>query len=70
MVLQGRSNAQIARALGIGVHTVGDHLKSVMSKLSVSSRTDLVAELFGRHYLPARLSGSLPSPYGWYLPPA
>ncbi|MEV6928005.1 helix-turn-helix transcriptional regulator [Dactylosporangium sp. NPDC051485] len=69
LVLQGRSNAQIARALGIGVHTVGDHLKAVMSKLAVSSRTDLVAELFGRHYLPARLSGSLPSPYGWYLPP-
>ncbi|MEV8516601.1 LuxR C-terminal-related transcriptional regulator [Dactylosporangium sp. NPDC051484] len=68
LVLHGRSNAQIARALGIGVHTVGDHLKSIMSKLAVSSRADLVAELFGRHYLPARLSGSLPSPYGWYLP--
>lgn len=68
LVLHGRSTAQIARALGIGVHTVGDHLKSIMSKLAVSSRADLVAELFGRHYLPARLSGSLPSPYGWYLP--
>ncbi|MBO4205701.1 helix-turn-helix transcriptional regulator [Micromonospora echinofusca] len=65
-VLQGRSNAQIARALGIGTHTVGDHLKSIMSKVAVSSRTDLIAELFGRHYLPARLSGSLPSPYGWF----
>lgn len=70
LVLQGRSNTQIARTLGIGGHTVGDHLKSILAKAGVSSRTELIAELFGRHYVPARQLGSLPSPYGWYLPGA
>ena len=38
LVLQGRSNKQIALALGIAVRTVEFHLKNVYGKLGVSSR--------------------------------
>ena len=45
LVLQGRSNKQIALALGIAVRTVEFHLKNVYGKLGVSSRIELVLNL-------------------------
>ena len=36
------SNLEIAQALGISVNTVKQHLKSINSKLGVSSRRDAV----------------------------
>jgi DNA-binding CsgD family transcriptional regulator len=42
LLLQGKSNKQIALALGISVSTVEFHLKNVYSKLQVSSRTEAV----------------------------
>ncbi|MCF2525724.1 helix-turn-helix domain-containing protein [Yinghuangia soli] len=69
-VLQGRSTQDIAERLHISPYTVQDHLKSILAKADVSSRRDLVAELFGRHYAPATRGGALPSPYGWYNPSA
>jgi len=42
LVVDGLSNKQIARALGISVQTVKNHLHNVMSKLDISSRTELV----------------------------
>ncbi|MGW4898533.1 helix-turn-helix domain-containing protein [Kitasatospora sp. NPDC004240] len=68
LVLQGCSTTRIAERLFISAYTVQDHLKSILAKTGVSSRRDLVAELFGRHYAPATRSGALPSPYGWYAP--
>lgn len=67
LVAQGRSTAQIARALTISDYTVQDHLKSVFGKFGVNSRQELVAELFFGHYAPMHDSGATPSPYGWYL---
>jgi len=39
---QGRSNAQIALALGVGVETVRTHARNIYRKLGVSSRRELV----------------------------
>ena len=45
LLLQGKSNKQIALALGISVSTVEFHLKNVYSKLQVKSRTEAVLRL-------------------------
>lgn len=42
LLLQGKSNKQIALALGISVSTVEYHLKNVYKKLQVNSRTEAV----------------------------
>lgn len=43
LLRQGRSNAQIALALQIGVETVRTHARSIYRKLGISSRRDLTA---------------------------
>jgi DNA-binding CsgD family transcriptional regulator len=45
LVCAGSSNGEIARALGIALRTVENHLRSIYGKLCVSSRTRLVARL-------------------------
>ena len=45
LLLQGKSNKQIALALGISQSTVEYHLKNVYRKLQVSSRTEAVLQL-------------------------
>ncbi|MTE17466.1 hypothetical protein GLP40_32620 [Nocardia sp. CT2-14] len=67
LILHGLSTADIAARLHITAYTVQDHLKSILAKVDVTSRRDLVAELYGRHYAPTTRTGALPSPYGWYL---
>ena len=42
LVVQGHSNKQVARMLGIAPQTVKNHLYSIMKKLKVESRTELV----------------------------
>ena len=44
-LLQGKSNKQIATALGISTSTVEFHLKNVYAKLEVRSRTETVLKL-------------------------
>jgi DNA-binding NarL/FixJ family response regulator len=41
LLQQGRSNAQIALALGVGIETVRTHARNVYQKLGVSSRREL-----------------------------
>ena len=41
-VSEGMANKEIARALGISLHTVKFHLESLMHKLGASSRTEAV----------------------------
>ena len=45
LVLQGKSNKQIAMGLGISVSTVEYHLKNIYRKLQVNSRTEAVLRL-------------------------
>ena len=45
LLLQGKSNKQIALALGISTSTVEYHLKNVYRKLQVNSRTEAVLRL-------------------------
>jgi DNA-binding CsgD family transcriptional regulator len=42
LVLQGRSNKQIAMSLGITVRTVEFHLKNIYARFEVSSRIELI----------------------------
>jgi DNA-binding CsgD family transcriptional regulator len=45
LLLQGKSNKQIALTLGIAEHTVEFHLKNVYAKLQVGSRTEAIIKL-------------------------
>ena len=45
LVLQAKSNKQIAWALGISIRTVEFHLKNVYAKCQVSSRIELILKL-------------------------
>jgi DNA-binding CsgD family transcriptional regulator len=47
LILQGLSSAAIASALGIGVHTVKDHVKAILQKTGAPSRAQLIARLAG-----------------------
>jgi hypothetical protein len=41
MLQQGRSNAQIALALQVGIETIRTHARNIYRKLGVSSRREL-----------------------------
>jgi len=45
LLLQGKSNKQIALSLGISDHTVEFHLRNVYAKLQVSSRAEAIIKL-------------------------
>jgi DNA-binding NarL/FixJ family response regulator len=47
LVARGRSNAEVARALGLSVKTVQNHVSSVLAKLQVRDRTQAVLRLRG-----------------------
>lgn len=46
---RGESTAVIARGLTLSPHTVRDHVKSLLAKVGVGTRAELVAALFDRH---------------------
>ena len=50
-IARGGSTAEIAAELFVSPHTVRDHVKTLFEKVGVSSRGELVARLFGEHYL-------------------
>jgi DNA-binding CsgD family transcriptional regulator len=52
LVARGLSTSEIGRSLRITDHTVQGHLKSVFDKFGVHSRGQLLAAIFGGHYLP------------------
>lgn len=68
LVASGRTNGEIARALGVSAHTVGDHLKSIFEKLGASTRGEMTSKLFRDHYLPRESAGQRAGADGWFLP--
>lgn len=66
LVLCGLTTDAIASDLHITPYTVQDHLKSIFTKVGVSSRRELVAHLFQQHYAPRLLSGAPVGPTGWF----
>jgi DNA-binding CsgD family transcriptional regulator len=66
LVLCGLTTDAIASDLQITPYTVQDHLKSIFTKVGVSSRRELVAHLFQQHYAPRLLSGASVGPSGWF----
>ncbi len=51
-VVRGLSTHEISRELHISVYTVQDHLKSIFAKTRVSSRRELIWQLFSRYASP------------------
>ncbi len=49
---RGASTAAIAAQLYLSEHTVRDHVKSILAKVGVGSRGELVAKLFAEHVEP------------------
>lgn len=47
LVIEGRTNQQVATTLGISANTVRTHLQNVMAKLGVSNRRELAAVVNG-----------------------
>lgn len=45
LISRGLINKEIASELGIGIHTVKDHVKNIMKKLKASSRAGIVAKI-------------------------
>jgi DNA-binding CsgD family transcriptional regulator len=70
LVLQGFSTAEIAAQLVVSELTVQQHLKGVFDKAHVRSRRELVSEVFRSQYWSRMMSGSKPSPEGWFVEPA
>lgn len=46
LVARGRSNLEIAQALGISPHTIDRHLENIFLKMNVGGRTEAVVEAF------------------------
>ena len=47
LIAEGRSNAEIAAQLGIGVGTTKDHVHAILTKLNLTSRTQVAAFIHG-----------------------
>lgn len=57
LVLQGKSNKQIALSLGVSERTIEFHLKNIYAKLQVTSRVELILKL-------GKTTGGLPEKLG------
>ncbi len=65
-VLRGLSTAEMADTFHIASHTVQDHLKAIFEKVGVSSRRELVGQLFAQQYQPRIMSGRDVDANGWF----
>ncbi len=65
LCMKGQSTKQMAQTLGVSVHTVQDHLKSIFEKTGVRSRGELVGQIFLEHYVP-RWEDLDDAPTGWF----
>jgi len=51
LLLEGKTNKEIAVCIDIGEYTVKDHIKRIMKKLDVTTRAGIVAKVL-QHYFP------------------
>jgi DNA-binding CsgD family transcriptional regulator len=56
-IARGAGTAEIANALFLSAHTVRDYVKSILGKVGVSSRGELVAALYTDQFEPAHFAG-------------
>jgi DNA-binding CsgD family transcriptional regulator len=66
LVLCGLSTDAIASELHVTAYTVQDHLKSIFTKVGVSSRRELIGQLFLRHCAPRLQRGAPIGSHGWF----
>lgn len=66
-VLRGLSTAEMSDTFHIASHTVQDHLKAIFEKVGVSSRRELVGQLFAQQYQPRIMSGRDVDANGWFV---
>jgi DNA-binding CsgD family transcriptional regulator len=55
-IARGAGTGEIARALFLSPHTVRDHVKSILAKVGVANRGELVARLYAEQFEPAHLA--------------
>ena len=66
-LLRGATRRQIAHGLGIGVDTADELVGRVLAKAGVASRAEFAQLVDRRDYLPRRLAGADPGPYGFFI---
>ena len=64
LVCRGLATREISDRLHISANTVQDHLKAIFEKAGVSSRRELVAQVYFEQYAPRMNSGVGTS--GWF----
>jgi DNA-binding CsgD family transcriptional regulator len=65
-VLRGLSTAEMVATFQISSNTVQDHLKAIFEKVGVSSRRELVGQLFAQQYRPRLVAGRDLDANGWF----
>jgi DNA-binding CsgD family transcriptional regulator len=55
LLLEGESSAEVAAALHIGEHTVGDYIKRLFAKTQVRNRSEMIAKCLGWRGRPAAI---------------
>lgn len=66
LVVRGLSTAEISETFHISSNTVQDHLKAIFEKVGVSSRRELVGQLFAQHYQPRIAASRALDANGWF----
>lgn len=49
LLLEGKTNKEVASCMNIGEYTVKDHVKRIMKKLNVTTRASIVAKILHQH---------------------
>jgi DNA-binding CsgD family transcriptional regulator len=52
LLLEGKTNKEVASCMNIGEYTVKDHVKRIMKKLNVTTRAGIVAKILHQHFPP------------------
>jgi DNA-binding NarL/FixJ family response regulator len=65
LCIEGRSTREIAAELHLSSYTVQDHLKAIFAKTAVSSRGELVGQVFLDHHV-SRWEDLARPPAGWH----